>query len=223
VTRPAPTVPVKVLAANIESRRRSPLLWVHIKRHKPDVVITEQSFRARRFLSKIRGYQASHFEPRGGAEWNGIAVLVRNDITVHNVKALVMNKKWIGPKAGKHHDPRVYPALVLRKCGVVFRVLGIHLPTHNQPAAQKESVEAVAAYFRAHDNSPVVAAGDWNRRDNELDGLAQSARAELLSGGKVDHALVARVVFRRSKRLLKPIYAHGWMLYRVDLPLNPDR
>lgn len=217
MTRPNKTVPVEVIAANIESRRFSPKLRRLIKEHKPDVVIAEQAFRARRFLASIKGYQAHQWQDKPGGEWSGIAVLVRNDVDVMSVKPLVMSMSWTGPKAGKRHEPRVYPALVLRKEGVFFRVLGIHFPTHNQPMQQKESAQAIAAYFRSHDNSPVIAAGDWNRRADELDGLAQLARAELIPLGKVDHALVARLAHRRTKRLPKPHYAHGWALYRFDL------
>jgi endonuclease/exonuclease/phosphatase family metal-dependent hydrolase len=217
-----PGVPVVALAANIESRRFSWLLRRHIRIHRPDVVIVEQAYRARPWLRRIArklGYAHVQFARGefGSNEAHGIAVLVRRDVKIKRRMALVMDRRWVGPKAGKWHDPRVYPALVLRKQGVTFRALGIHFPTHNQPAAQAESMRAVKRYFRNHPNSPVVAAGDWNRVAGEMWALADDCDAELLPLGKVDHALVRNVNPRDTERLPKPRYAHGWALYRLTI------
>jgi endonuclease/exonuclease/phosphatase family metal-dependent hydrolase len=221
VTRPTTTVPVEVIAANIESRRRSKDLRELIRDNKPDVVVVEQAYRARRFLSRTAkrlGYQHHQYERGPGAEWTGIAVLVSNNVNIIRTKPLLMEREWVGPKAGKRHEPRVYPTLVLRKEGVTFRVIGIHLETHNQPRAQVESLREIRGYFNGHPNSPIIAAGDWNRKAHELARTAERTDAEVLTGKtKVDHALVARADNGNRDRLPTPDGAHGWARYRVTL------
>lgn len=222
MTRPVQhTVPVEVLAANIESRRRSPELRALVRQHKPDLVVVEQAFRARRFLRKLargHGYVHHQYPKTPGAEWTGIAVLVRNNVDIVRTKPLVMDREWTGPKAGKRHDPRVYPTLVLRKHGVTFRAVGIHFPTRNQPFAQAESATEIVQYVRAHDNSPVILAGDWNMIERELQKIADRCAATVLTGHtKVDHALVARFEDHHQKRLPTPAGAHGWALYRATI------
>ena len=219
--RPTTTVPVEVIAANIESRRRSPELRELIRRDRPDVVVVEQAYRARGFLAraaKREGYQHHQYKAAPGAEWTGIAVLVRDNVDIVRTQPLVMEREWTGPKAGKRHEPRVYPVLVLRKQGVTFRVIGIHFPTHNQPRAQAESARAVVSYVRDHPNSPIIAAGDWNMKAHELDRIAARCDAEVLTGRtKVDHALVRNANNGRRDRLPTPEPAHGWARYRVTL------
>lgn len=211
-----PAVRLSVLAANIESRTSSPELARLIEQHQPDVVVVEQAYRARAWLAGIDGYKHRQYKPRKGAEWHGIAILVRRGVAIKRRQALVMKRDWTGPKADKRHEPRVYPALVLSKDGVTFRVLGIHWPTHNNLDAQAESRHAVADYFAAHPDSPVIAAGDYNAEARELEALAVTCGAELLPAGKVDHALVRNVKHRVTRRLPKPEFAHGWALFIVE-------
>ena len=212
MTRPKITEDITVLAANIETRKASQSLLNLIHKHDPDVVIVEQAYRARRWLRRIKGYQHRQY---WGPEASGIAVLVRDGIRINRRRKLRMKRTWVGPKAGRFHQPRVYPALVLIKGAVTFRVLGIHLPTRNQPVAQDESLRRIVKYFREHPNSPIIAAGDWNRKANELEATARACDAELLHVGKVDHAIVRGITRPEHGRLPTPAGAHGWALYTV--------
>lgn len=213
MTRPVLTARLKVMAANIESRKRSPELLRQIELEEPDVVIVEQAYYARRFLRGIGGY---HHRQYHGPEASGIAVLVKHGVRIERRRPLRMTRSWIGPKAGHKHPPRTYPALRLVKSGVTFRVLGIHFPTHNNKAAQAESEVAVAMWFSRNPAAPAIAAGDWNRLDRELADLADECDAELLSAGKVDHALVAATDPHSRRRLPTPEGAHGWALYTIQ-------
>lgn len=212
MTRPRVTEQLKVLAANIETHKASPDLLKLIRRHNPDVVIVEQAYRARLWLRSIRKYRSRQY---WGPEASGIAVLVRRDIRIVRRTALRMKLSWTGPKAGRRHAPRVYPALVLHKGAVAFRVLGIHLPSHNNAVAQVESLRAVVRYFRDHPNSPVIAAGDWNREARHLEDTARLCDANLLAVGKVDHAIARGVDTVDHGRLPTPEGAHGWALYTI--------
>ena len=139
MTRPLLTERLDVVAANIESRKHSGELLALIREHEPDVVIVEQAYRARRWLRRIKGYRAYQL---WGPEASGIAVLIHHGVRVQRRRALRMTRSWVGPKAGRRHRPRVYPVFVLVKGGVTFRVIGVHLPSHNNPAAQVESLDA---------------------------------------------------------------------------------
>lgn len=201
-----------LVVCNIESVKRSEALLAQIREHEPDVVIVLQAYRARRFLHGIGGYRHKQF--RGG-EAKGIAVLVKHGVRIQAHRALRMKTWWTGPKAGKRHSPRVYPASVLVKGGVAFRVLGIHLPTHNCPGAQDESLKAVIRWFGQHPDAPSIAAGDWNREVRELVGTAAACGAQILSAKtKVDHALT-NVERNSQQRLPTPPGAHGWSRFTI--------
>lgn len=213
------SVKVKVVAANIESRKRSWLLWSILKLRRPDVVVVEQAYNAREWLNSRKGYKNHQFRRNEalGGEANGIAVLVRDGVEVKNVKPLVMEQEWVGPKAGRRHDPRVYPALSLKKTGHFFRVIGIHLPTANEDDAQMESIRALRDYFRNHDKSPVFAPGDYNMRAAELRARVGNWARILTPGSKVDHALAARVENATASRVRTAKGAHGWAIYTFEI------
>jgi hypothetical protein len=204
-----------VIAANIESVGKSDPLAALIREHEPDVVIVEQAYNARRFLRGIGGYRAMQYR---GKEGSGIAVLVKHGIKVQARRPIRMLRYWNGPasKGGRQHRPRVYPALVLAKGRVTFRVLGIHLPTFNNPAAQAESLVAVTRWFNRHPDVPSLAAGDWNRERNQLEDTAAEAGASILSDRtKVDHALVTNCVRASADKLPMPVGPHGWSKYVI--------
>lgn len=207
----------EVLSANIESRAVSPTLWRHIRTFKPDVVVVQQAYRARAFLKRIKGYNVYHWKDVRGGEWNGIAVLVRKDVEVVKVKTLVMKRHWTGPKAGKRHEPRVYPAFRLRKEDAELYLLGIHLPTHNEKLAQAESFDKIADYFWTHKNSGVVAVGDWNTEAHNMQGIEKHVQGFYRATGKVDGMLSARVKYINGKRVPFPRYAHGWGIHTISV------
>lgn len=196
------------------------MLWNNIRKHKPDVVSVQQAYRARAFLRRIKGYKVFHHPRKPGAEYNGVAVLVRDDIEVVSVKWLKMNSHWVGGKAGKHHTPRVYPALRLRKKRAELYFVGVHLPTHNSEAAQRESLQTICRYFNNHSNSAVAAAGDWNRRAVEMRWPARAVKGEYHDTGKVDGALTARCNHLVDFRVQFPGYAHGWGIHRIDVEVD---
>lgn len=207
----------KGISANIESRVVSPTLWQNIRKNKPDYVVVQQAYRARQFLKRIKGYKVYHRHDAGGGEFNGVAVLVRNDVEVVSVKWLVMDLPWIGGKAGKRHEPRVYPALRLRKDDADLYVVGVHLPTYNAKAPQAESFRKIADYFNDHKNSAVVAVGDWNNEAHNLRGMEKAVNGQYHSTGKVDGMLSTRCKHLNGRRVPFPRYAHGWGIHTVNV------
>lgn len=214
------TARLSVIAANIESVGSAghPIgdrLIATIRDLEPDVVVVEQAYNARGWLGKIEGYRLRQYR---GKEASDIAVLIRDGINLQARRALRMKLKWHGPdsKGGRQHPPRVYPALVVVKGGVAFRVLGIHFPTFNNPAAQAESADAVAEWF-ARQPAPSIAAGDWNREARELEELARRCGADVLSAqAKVDHALAKNVADSTKQKLPMPSGVHGWSRYTIE-------
>ena len=203
---------LRILVANIESARTRPELAILIDQHRPDVVIVLQAYRARVWLNGIPGYQNWQYR---GVEASGIAVLVGSTIKLKRRRALRMTRPWIGPKAGHKHRPRTYPRLRLQKAGHWVRLLPVHLPTHNNPAAQAESLAAVRRWVVAVPNVFSVAAGDWNRMVEELVTL----QLPVLTVGKVDHAVTSERpgTVAVCRRLPTPDDCHGWGLYAFDL------
>lgn len=205
----------RIIAANIESLVASPALAELINRYHPDVVVVEQAYHAHDWLNSIPGYRLYQYQ---GHESKGIAVLIRNDIKMDHRRALRMRLRWHGPpvKGGGLHQPRTYPAFRLRD-GIVIRLLALHLPTHNNPAAQAESMAAAEEYLNRHPAMTSVAVGDWNRVRRELAALVDATGAEIMSAGKVDHAVVTNADRIVSKRLPTPEGAHGWGLYTITV------
>jgi endonuclease/exonuclease/phosphatase family metal-dependent hydrolase len=215
----------KILSANIESRAVSPTLWQNIRKHNPDVVVVQQAYRARAWLKTLRGYKSYHEIDRKGGEWNGVAVLVRKDIQVVNIRHLVMTEPWTGGKAGKRHEPRVYPVVRLRKgVGEDLYVVGVHLPTFNDKDAQAESFREIEEYFKAHENGSVVAVGDWNNEASNpgIRNIVDAVDGRYNETGKVDGMLSARVKYLGGGRVPFPRYAHGWGVHTVQVPNKKD-
>lgn len=206
---------LSVIAANIESLGKSPPLLALIREHEPDVVVIEQAYNARAFLRGIGGYRLRQYR---GTEAKGIAVLVKHGVRIEGRRPLQMRLSWNGPasKGGRRHPPRTYPSLRLTKGGVTFRVLGIHFPTFNNPAAQAESAEAVEEWFN-HSDLPAIAAGDWNREAHQLEPIARGCSAEVLTGRtKVDHAMTKNVEHGTRRPLPMPPGPHGWAKYTIQ-------
>lgn len=202
------------IACNIENAIRPDTFRDRIRHNQPDVAIALQAYRARDSLHRIGrdlGYAHHQLE---GAEAKGIAMLVREDLKVREWRELKMDLEWHGPpsKGGRRHDPRTYPIVVLEKDGRIWRKAAVHLPTHNNPAAQAESLKRIFAWLARGDRS---AEGDWNMEAHQLaDAIrARGLDAELVSARtKVDHQIVADLR-SRAERLDGPSGTHGWTKY----------
>lgn len=210
-------VEFNIMAANIESRVWAPPLGRLIREYQPDAVVMPQAANARDWLAGgFPRYKLRQYQDRPEGEWAGIAILVRRGISIEHRRALVMDEEWVGPKADKHHEPRVYPILRLSKENALLRLLGLHFPTANADVAQDESKDAIVRYFKNHDS--VAAVGDYNMSREEMLILKQRAEAKFRTVGKVDHGLFSQNVSHISAtRLPTPDGFHGWGMYQFEV------
>lgn len=205
---------LEILHANIEDDPTPRQLLDEIDRWNPDMLSLNQASRARDFLEEIDGYRLRQFGRHHGPEAPGIAVLVRDDLKVLNRWPMRMRQEWVGPKAGKHHEPRVYPILRVEKDGVQWPTAHVHWPTHNNPKAQEETERRLVRWAKRHERAVIV--GDFNRRDVELRSMADELDGVLLSTGKVDHLIARGVSGARKRGLRAPRDAHGWGVYVLE-------
>lgn len=215
---------VEVLCTNIETVRRSRALGRLVRKHRPDVAVVLQAYRAGLWL-RVRFSARYKVRQYPGKEARGIAVLVRRGrrrgVRIERRQAWRMRQMWTGPKAGIRHDPRTYPDFRLTKQGVAFGLLAVHFPTLNQginAAAMRESFDAVTRWFDAL-TIPGLAVGDYNREAHQLAPLVTATGATLRSGGKVDHALVRgmRATVRKVPKEQAQPLTHGWSRYVFEI------
>lgn len=226
--RPQHHLIVTFLPANVEFRDNPHELAQAIREFDVDVVGLNQATRAGRFLAAFRpSYRRVGL--RFSYEARGIKALVSRRFKVLERKPIRMSKEWTGPKAGKHHEPRVYLALLLRDrvTGIEFWVLVVHWPTANNRDAQAESARAIRKFVELHPNRPVVVLGDFNVEEHELEQVAASIdgrRAaddpDVASVGKVDHVLYRDADHVRTRDIKQPSYAHGWGVVTLKIKEN---
>lgn len=217
---------MRTMALNIEGVRRSKHAARLLKREEPDLAGFLQAYRARLWLAQLavrRGYYRHH--ARGQQEFQNICVFIKKDpeLEVLSVTLMVMEEGWVGGKAGRHHEPRVYVKVVARKRGQrITRTVFVHLPTDNSTKAQEESKDRLVAYRRRHAADDVAFVGDFNEDDGEVLSLVRRLGGRLRSTGKVDHGIFCEGTGRDGTELMSSAKslrrwmqpgAHGWGIY----------
>lgn len=216
-----------VSIANVAGRPTPPVGEI-LDAQQPHIMVISEAYHAREHLVGVaerKGYQHRQYLPSHGAEAPGIALLIRNNVTIENRVLLEMTERWWWHSGVR--EPRRYPAVALRAGGRMWHVVGVHFPPggpdggvvvdgKNRPA-WLESKEAVQAYAARHPNPPVVAAGDFNATaeecDNHFPGFV------VAQGGKVDHALVKRDRGARVDAVRHhdaPEGMHGWFTFKLS-------
>jgi hypothetical protein len=224
---------MKDLVMNIESVKRSAEAEHLIKWKQPDRVGFLQASRARPWLILMaakHGYYRHHL--KGSQEKSNICLFLKKDkdLDVQSIDPMYMDEDWIGAKAGKHHEPRVYWKVVARKgidpfCRSVF----LHLPTDNADRAQAESVNRLVAYRNRHIDMDCGFMGDFNKEVEEMRPVVRRLRGELHTVGKVDHGVFSDatkdkdrddkghptrlLAHHESLRKFMQDGAHGWGMY----------
>lgn len=204
---------MKIATVNVEYDRDAPIDRV-LDEDEPLVVSIQQGNRGG---LKRKGYrQVVHGE---GFEARGVRALVRKDVKVIRVKTMRMTEPWVGPKAGKRHKPREFLVLLCEHRGRRFWVVCVHLPTFNNPEAQKEALDRIESFVNRHDSLPVFVAGDFNREAHQMKALADAVDGEYVAVGKVDGVLCARARHRTVHRRLAPADSkwHGWGVVRYKI------
>lgn len=199
-----------IFVANIESERRPPL-GQFLAGREHAVVLLQQ---ANRLDAKHDGYREVGF--RFSFEARGIKALVRDDVRVIRRKAIIMRRRWIGPKAGKGHEPRVYLALLVEIDGLRMWVVDVHLPTRNSAKAQAESLRRLRRWV-ARRRKPVFVGGDFNLPEAEVTAWANRIGAATSVLGSVDYAVTRGLRVQRVDRRLAPRAPfHGWGCVKFD-------
>jgi hypothetical protein len=216
---------LKVSIANVAGAMRPPV-GVILQAQQPDIMVISEAYHAREHLAAVAerdGYQLRQFGPAEGEEAPGIALLIRNTVSIEDRTLLKMTEPWWWN--GNRREPRRYPAVVLRVDGRVWRVVGIHFPPGGPSggadgrnrAAWLESKEAVQAYASNHPAPPVVAAGDVNATGEECQNHFPGFL--VAEGGKVDHALIKRDRGARADQVIRhdpPEGMHGWFTFKLS-------
>lgn len=217
--------PLKVSIANVAGAARPPV-GVILQAQQPDIMVISEAYHAREHLAAVAerdGYQLRQYLPGEGAEAPGIALLIKNTVTIEERTLLKMTEPWWWNS--NRREPRRYPAVALRVNGRVWRVIGVHFPPGgpsggvggNNRAAWIESKEAVQAYASSHPNPPVVAAGDFNATVEECQNHFPGFL--VADGGKVDHALIKRDRGARADQVIRhdpPEGMHGWFTFKLS-------
>lgn len=216
--RPVPKVEkITVMTANLAGRKEIPALKRVLRDEKPTAVVLSEASRCRKFLGTIKGYKRKQFTKVHGSEAPGIALLFAEGVKTKNRRALKMSVPWIGPLAGIKHDPRVYPSIQFRADTIWTRLLGVHLPTSNNPSAKAESIRRINRWFQAPENDvPSLAPGDYNTEADDLDKVLMAAVAK---GTFVDHAGYLGCTHVKTTRLRddQPEDMHGWVIYTFEI------
>lgn len=202
----------RIFVANIEAVRRPPL-GEAINDYRPALVLLQQANRAEN-LDDFDGYRAVGF--RFSIEARGIKALVRDDVKVLRRKSLVMKRRWVGPKAGKGHEPRVYLAMLVKIDGLKVWVVDVHLPTRNCPEAQAESLRRLRKWALRR-RRPVVIAGDFNMPHANVVTWASKVGGFVSILGSVDFAVSRGLKVRKSRPRLAPAGPyHGWGVIKFE-------
>lgn len=164
----------------------------------------------------LRGYRTI----RAGRsyEGRGVALLVRKDVKVLEVKRFKMTEPWTGPKAGKRHKPREYVAALCEYRGTEFWVVGIHGPFGTKPQAEVDRF--IAGFAKRHPGRPVFFAGDFNESAHHMEQLAEDFDGDYEPVGKVD-GVVSRdakkvVAHRRLAPEGRKWHGIGCVSYRIE-------
>lgn len=158
--------------------------------HQPDVfVLTEASGQFGQ-LSGL-GFRVVQLHPgrwphgRPMPEDGNVAILVRKDLDIDARRLMRMNQRWIGPKHGIPHAPRVYRWVRVRKDGRVWKVGGFHWPFGQ--AAKDESDRRVRNWFRwTWPKRPVIAVGDMNMGAHDMRNRVANKVGSIVSGFGID-------------------------------------
>ena len=200
--RPLTKLQIDAMTANVEFRSSLPLRD-DLRKYRPEFVFLQQLKHHNSYRS-IPGYNLEGFRFNQEVRWVGI--LVREDLKVLRRKAITdLEEEWIGPKLGKHHDPRVPILLEFED----YFIVDIHAPTHNSQKAQREFNDRIAKIFERR-NKPGMAGGDWNRTRSELRHFARRIDGNITTLGKVDHIITRGFKRLDQTDLRQPHYAHGW-------------
>lgn len=177
--------------------------------HAPDVAVFSEAYYLRPLLASIKGYRLH--QGRFG-EARGVAVLVRKDLDLTRSWALRMKVPWIGPKLLHPHAPRTFQAVRYWDADrTPWRILGAHFPPGGPSggivtkgvnrAAWRESMRRARRFFANAGDDAAVVLGDINATAAELAPIAKRADADVVAGGKVDHALTRGVRHIKTERL----------------------
>lgn len=208
MTRPTrPTQTLSLFVANVEYHDGIDAI---LREHKPDAALLQQANK----VGMKPGYHTKGF--RFSAEAKDIKTLVRHGVPIEARKALIMTEPWVGPKAGRRHDGRVYTALDLKTPWLV----NVHFPTGGpygpNAKAWAESADRIAQFFAHHDR-PVIVGGDWNATHAELAPLVKRIDGRITSLGKVDHVIYRGAKLLRTVDIDQPAYAHGWGIATYEI------
>ncbi|GAA1579618.1 hypothetical protein GCM10009789_36720 [Kribbella sancticallisti] len=218
---------LKISIANVAGAAKPPV-GVILDTQKPHIMVISEAYRARAHLSEVAdryGYRLRQYGPDQGAEAPGIALLIKNGVTIKDRSLLKMSEPWWW-KSGKR-DPRRYPVVVVGVNGKTWHVVGVHFPPggpsggvvvdYKNRAAWIESRKAVQAYAANHPNAPVVAAGDFNATADEC--RSHFPGFLVAQGAKVDHALAKKDRGARFDDVIRhdaPNGMHGWITFKLS-------
>lgn len=223
---------LRMFTANVGHQARIPKVRTDMRRIKPDVVVLTEAYRACDSIRSIARAQGYHVVQRHCSRGADTAVLVRRNLTIVKHWYLRMKRAWTGPHHG-HQPPKSYPVLWVRTAqGQMWVVAGVHFPwvpwvkgkcafkSGQNLRAWRESWRQVSSFIGRQKTRTVVD-GDWNAMRCQLRRPARKVGARLVSGTKVDHAIVRHVpatrrhIYRPPNRI-----AHGWIGFTFISPAS---
>lgn len=207
---------MKLLTASVEGRRKVPELRDLIKNLQPQVVTMTQAYNIGPWAKTFSDYNLSQFPLSMGPEATAVAVLLRHDVEIWDVRSMSMTRDWFGPVHGNHHEPRIYPVFKLTYKGKSFNFIGVHAPTANNKLAQAETWNRLERFYINHPYQRNIILGDLNATVTTLQRALPPFTIH--RGAKVDHLLTSsKVSVSNVTRHEVPEGLHGFVSFNTRL------
>jgi endonuclease/exonuclease/phosphatase family metal-dependent hydrolase len=184
---------LKVIAWNVYQGHRpddvrTQLLGM-ILAHNPDAIVLSEASGQYGHLEGL-GYKVVQLHPGDWrstpmTETGNIAMLVREDIAIEDRFAMRMRERWLGPKHGIPHMPRVYRWVKVKTGKTVWKLGGFHIPFGI--AARQESYSRIRRWFSdTRPGRPVIAVGDMNMSAADYRGQIANPVGATVDGTGID-------------------------------------
>lgn len=219
---------MRVAGGNIAGRRKVRRLRALLRHWRPDVVVLTEAYWARPFLIALAtmfGYRLRQYSRRHGAEAPGIAVLIRNEVSII-VRALAkMRERWWGPFnfPRSKRRPRRFQKFILRERGAVdflWHLEAVHFPPGGPTGGVLTRGKNKDAWHEAADQvrdwlanapEPCVALGDFNGNRSALREHVAPDGSRVVMASNVD-GVIAKGARITMHRLDAPAGMHGWFV-----------
>jgi hypothetical protein len=166
-----------------------------ITKRSPDEIYL---YEAAHLYGELDGLGYRVYQLKGRTRGNVLA-LVRNDVSIMRSRVVRMKEFWVGPLLNRPQKPRIYRLLKIKKRGIVWKTMGVHLPFGQKP--RRESVLRIRKVLTSRIKWPTIIFGDFNfNESNVTENIAKPAGAKV-AGALIDLAIYMNCELVREDNL----------------------